>query len=78
MKETVSKMNPKELADLPVKNERVLARTFEMLFKVLYQKDTAEHQEFVWSVFKKKALEAENGEDFQSRMANINIRALKP
>lgn len=69
-------MNPEELADLPVEKERVLLRTFQMLYKVLYQKDISENNEFKWSTFKKKALQSEKGEDFQSRMANINIRAL--
>ena len=76
MKETVSKMSPDELADLPVEKERILLRTFQMLYKVLYQKDVSENHEFKWSVFKKKALKTENGEDFQSRMANINLRSL--
>ena len=39
MKETVSKLKPDELADLPVDKERVLARTFELLYKTLYPKD---------------------------------------
>lgn len=41
MKETVSKMSPDALADLPVEKERILTRTFEMLYKVLYHKDVS-------------------------------------
>jgi len=33
-------------------------------------------QNFDWKEFKKQALEKEDGEDFQSRMANIDVRSL--
>mgnify|MGYP000943546043 CR=1 FL=1 len=33
-------------------------------------------QNFLWEDFKKKALKFEDGEDFQSRLANINVRMI--
>jgi hypothetical protein len=61
------------LAKLPVEKERSLQETFKVLFKVLYSE---KEQNFVWKDFKKKALEFEDGEDFQSRLANINVRMI--
>lgn len=53
LKETVGKIKPGDLADLPVEKERSLQNTFKMLFKVLYsEKDS----NFVWKDFKTKAL----------------------
>lgn len=73
LKETVSKIKPSDLAELPVDKERSLQNTFKMLFKVLYsEKDS----NFVWKDFKSKALKFEDGEDFQSRLANINVRMI--
>jgi len=50
-----------------------LQETFKVLFKVLYSE---KEQNFLWKDFKKKALEFEDGEDFQSRLANINVRMI--
>jgi hypothetical protein len=61
------------LAKLPVEKERSLQETFKVLFKVLYAE---KEQNFLWKDFKKKALEFEDGEDFQSRLANINVRMI--
>lgn len=73
LKEAVSKIKPAELAKLPVEKERSLQETFKVLFKVLYSE---KEQNFLWKDFKKKALEFEDGEDFQSRLANINVRMI--
>lgn len=72
LKEAVSKIKPDELADLPVDKQRPLANFFKMLYDVLYK----ETKEFSWKDFKKLALLHENGEDFQSRMANVNVYTL--
>lgn len=58
---------------MPVEKERSLQETFKVLFKVLYSE---KEQNFLWKDFKKKALEFEEGEDFQSRLANINVRMI--
>lgn len=73
LKEAVSKIKPKELAELPVDKERSLQETFKVLFKVLYGD---KEDNFLWKDFKNKALEFEGGEDFQSRLANINVRMI--
>lgn len=37
LKEAVSKINPEDLADLPVEKERALQNFFKMLYDVLYK-----------------------------------------
>ena len=73
LKETVSNIKPKLLADLPIEKERALNTIFELIFQILY---SSSEDKFSWGTFKKKALLASDGEDFQARMANINVKKL--
>lgn len=58
---------------LPVNDDRNLKKLFTTVYQTVYsdQKD-----EFNWENFKKLALKHEDGEDFISRLVNINFKEL--
>ncbi len=71
LKETVTKVKPLKLAELPYSKEPILKEMFLALFTALY--DEPENK-FEWEKFRKLGLLHYNGEDFVTRLANINFR----
>lgn len=63
----------KDLASLKVENNAVLTKLFETLYHNLYSEEKAP---FNWKIFREKGLLHENGEDFISRLVNINFKEL--
>lgn len=70
MREACSKIKPDLIAKLNHPGETVVD-TFRKIFYIIYDQD---EKTFVWDEFKKKALLLDNGNDFLSRLANINIK----
>lgn len=73
MKETVSKIKPLKLAELPVDKEKPLNNMFQTLYSVLYHE---KKDKFEWKTFRKLALKHEEGEDFLFRLVNLNFKDL--
>lgn len=69
IKEACSKVKPELIAKLKSPNEVVL-EIFGKIFHVLYDK---EEKSFMWDEFKKRVLLADNGNEFLSRLANVNV-----
>lgn len=68
MKEACSKIKPDLIAKLNP-NETVID-TFRMIFHIIYDRH---ERSFDWDEFKKKALLMDNGIDFITRLANLDI-----
>lgn len=73
MKESVTKINPEKLSKLPYEKETILKDVFSTLYFVLYNEPP---EKFDWMVFKKLALLHHEGEDFVTRLANLNFKDL--
>ena len=69
----MTQINPKKLADLPYETDPIFEEMFTTLFVVLYKEP---RNKYDWKNFRKLGLLHENGEDFLSRLANINFRDL--
>lgn len=73
LKESVSKIQPLKLAKLPYEKNPILKDVFSTLFHVLYNEPA---EKFDWNEFRTKALLHLEGEDFLTRLANVNFRDL--
>lgn len=73
LKESVANVKPEKLAKLPYEKEPVLKDAFSTLYHVLYNEPI---EKFDWPTFKKLALLHEDGEDFVTRLANINFKEM--
>ncbi len=73
LKESVANVKPEKLANLPYEKEPVLKDAFSTLYHVLYNEPT---EKFDWPTFRKLALLHEDGEDFITRLANINFKEM--
>lgn len=69
----MGKIKPEVLIKLPVNENRNLKNLFNVIYKTVY---SDEKEEFNWDKFKKLALKHEDGEDFISRLVNINFKDL--
>lgn len=73
MKESVGKVNPEKLSQLPYEKEPILADLFRTLYQVLYNEPASKYS---WPDFKKLALIHRDGEDFLTRLVNVNFKEL--
>jgi hypothetical protein len=73
LKESVTKMKPLNLSKLPYEKEPILKDVFSTFYHILYNEPI---ESFDWSTFKKLALLHEDGEDFITRLANVNFKDL--
>lgn len=73
MKQSVTKVNPEKLSKLPYEKEPILKEVFSTLYHILYNQPT---ESFDWVKFKKLALLHNDGEDFITRLANVNFKDL--
>ncbi len=69
----MGKIKTDKLIKLPVNEERNLKKMFETIYTTVY---TETREPFNWETFKKLALKHEDGEDFISRLVNINFKDL--
>ena len=67
----MTKIKPEKLAALPYEKEPILKEVFSTLYHVLYNEPI---NTFDWKLFKEKALILNDGEDFITRMANVNFK----
>lgn len=75
MKESLSKLEPKKISKLKVKETPSLNNVFSTIYQIFY-KDAK--TPFDWAQFKKVAILKDNMEDFQNRLINVDFASLTP